>query len=73
MLFPKMTNAEYQSLGKFPKVVATYLLDYNGERIRKLPEGSEKHSRFDPRDIEVVVKKPYDVSKISLDTEEAPY
>lgn len=72
-LFPKLTNAQYQALGKVPRVVATYLLDCDGERIRKLPEGSEEHSRFDPRDIEVVVKKPYDVSKIFLDTDPAPY
>lgn len=73
MQIPKLTNAEYQCLGKVSRITHVYLLDDFGERIRRLPEGSEKDSRFNPSDIEVVVKKPYDVSKIFLDTPEAPY
>ena len=73
MLFPKMTNKDYQSLGKVPRVVSTYLLDCYGERIRKLPEGSEEHSRFDPRDIEVVTTKPYNTKNIFIDSEPCPF
>ena len=68
-----MTNKQYQRLGKDEKVVATYLIDDEGNRVRKLLEGSQEHSRFDPKDIEVLIKKPYDTRKIFLDTEEAPY
>ena len=53
-----MTNKEFQRLGKVSRVVGVYLLDDLGERIRRLPEGSEKDSRYRKDQVEVVFKKP---------------
>lgn len=65
-----MTNKEFQRLGKVPRVLGVYLLDDLGERIRRLPEGSEKDSRYREDQIEVVVKKPLSKKQIYLDADE---
>lgn len=69
MQLAKLTNAEYQRLGKVSRVTHVYLLDDFGERVRSLPIGSEKDSRYKASELEIVIKKPYDTSKVFVDTE----
>ena len=66
-LFPILTNKEFQALGKVSRVVVVYLLGDDGERIRRLPIGSEEHSKFNPSELEVVKSKVQDKQKLFLD------
>lgn len=64
-----MTNKEFQRLGKVSRVIGVYVLDDLGERIRRLPEGSEQHCKYKPEELEIVMKKPYDRKNIFIDTD----
>ena len=68
-----MTNKEFQSLGKVSRVVGVYLLDDDGERIRKLQAGSEEHSKYRKEELEVVTKKPLTSKEIMKYTEPCPF
>lgn len=50
----KLTNKQYQALGKVSVVQAVYLLDDQGERIRSLPRGSEGYLEHE---VEIVKTK----------------
>jgi len=67
LMFPILTNKEYQALGKVSKVVEVYLLDDDGERIRRLPVGSEEHSKFRSEELEIIKTKVQDLDEIFLD------
>lgn len=63
MIFPKMTNKEFQALGRTPRISARYLLDFEGFRVRKLltHEDSNKYSK---EELEIHYKQPLSMKEI---------